>query len=188
MSVPLATGRSWHLRLALVRALIGIFPSFTLNRTRLWALRACGIRIGSSTLFWGLPVLKGRGGSLASRLAIGSFCGLNEGCEFDLSAPVTIGNHVSVGHEVRFITTATVGKVRDTRLPITIGDGVWLGARRTITAGVTIGADSVSWRRTLPLTADVAPNTLVTGAKPISLARVGLTANFRNSKDRQPQP
>src|SRR5437762_7771795 len=105
MSPPMPTGRAWHVRLALVRALIGIFPSFTLNRTRLWALKACGIRIGASTLFWGLPVLRGRGAAIASRLSIGSYCGLNEGCEFDLTAPVTIGDHVSVGHEVRFITT-----------------------------------------------------------------------------------
>jgi len=171
MSVPLATGRSWHLRLALVRALIGIFPSFTLNRTRLWALRACGIRIGSSTLFWGLPVLKGRGGSLASRLAIGSFCGLNEGCEFDLSAPVTIGNHVSVGHEVRFITTVT-REGAQTAAPITIGDGAWLGARCTIMGGVTIGAGSVIGAG-MTITQDVEPNMLVNGAKPISLARWG---------------
>ncbi|HEX2671362.1 MAG TPA: hypothetical protein VHM25_10850, partial [Polyangiaceae bacterium] len=107
-------------------ALVGIFPPFSLNRTRMLALRVCGVRAGRATFFWGLPTLTGRG-PIASRLAIGSNCGFNDGCTFDLSAPITIGNHVSAGHEVRFLTTlATEGS--QGAAPITIGDGVWLGA------------------------------------------------------------
>ena len=164
------SGRRWHLRLAIVRAVIGIAPSFTLNRTRLLALKACGIRIGSSTLFWGLPILKGQG-PIASRLVIGSYCGLNEGCEFDLAAPITIGNHVSVGQEVRFLTTLTPAGAQ-TAAPITIGDGAWLGARCTIMGGVTIGAGSVIGAG-MTVTEDVEPNMLVNGGKPVSLARWG---------------
>src|SRR5258708_3948108 len=101
---PVPAGRSWHIRLAVVRALLGVFPSVSLNRTRLLALKACGIRMGHATLFLGLPELTGRG-PIASRLQIGAYCGFNDGCVFDLTAPITIGDHVGVGHEVRFLTS-----------------------------------------------------------------------------------
>lgn len=167
-ATPLPSGRRWHLRLALVRALVGILPSFTFNRTRLLALKACGIHPGRSTLFWGLPCLKGPG-PVASRLHIGSHCGFNDGCLFDLNAPVTIGNHVSVGHEVRFLTTVTQEGAQ-TAAPITVGDGVWLGARCTLLGGVTVGAGSVVGAG-VTVSADIPPNMLITGAKPVSLAR-----------------
>jgi acetyltransferase-like isoleucine patch superfamily enzyme len=162
------TGRRWHVRLAIAQALIGIFPPFTLNRIRLMALKACGLRIGSATLFWGLPKLRGPG-PIASRLSIGTYCGLNDGCEFDLHAPITIGNHVSVGHEVRFLT-AQRGDGGEAAAPIVVGEGTWLGARCTLLGGVTIGAGSVIGAG-VTVAADVPPNTLLTGAKPVSLAK-----------------
>jgi len=139
-----------------------------LNRTRLLALKACGIRTGQATLFWGLPKLTGRG-SITPRLRIGAYCGFNDGCVFDLEAPITIGNHVSVGHEVRFLTTLRQEGV-ETAAPITVGDGVWLGARCTLLGGVTVGAGTVIGAGVTVAT-DVPPNTLMTGAKPISLAK-----------------
>ena len=168
LAVPVPVGRSWHIRLAIVRALLGIFPPFTLNRIRLLALKMCGIRAGRATLFWGLPQLLGRG-PITTRLRIGAFCGFNDGCVFDLAAPVTIGNHVSVGHEVRFLTTVRQENI-GTAAPITVGDGVWLGTRCTILGGVTIGSGTVIGAGVIVAT-DVPPNTLMTGAKPISLAK-----------------
>lgn len=160
--------RRRHLRLALVRCLIGALPPFAFNRSRLLALRACGVRTGSATLFWGMPRLSGSG-SFVSRLQIGSNCGFNEGCEFELDAPITIGNHVSVGHEVRFLT-GTVPDGRAFPAPIRIGDGSWLGARSVVLGGVTVGAGSVIGAG-ITVTADVPPNTLLTGARPVSLAK-----------------
>lgn len=145
-----------------------MFPPFTLNRTRVLALKACGVHTGQATLFWGLPQLLGRG-RIASRLQIGAYCGFNDGCVFDLNAPITIGNHVSVGHEVRFVTTVRKEDI-ETAAPITVGDGVWLGTRCTLMGGVTVGAGSVIGAG-VTVAADVPPNTLMTGAKPISLAK-----------------
>jgi maltose O-acetyltransferase len=162
------TGRAWRIRLAVVRCLMGIFPSFTLNRTRMLALKACGLRAGRGSLFWGMPRFTG-GGSPASQLRIGSYCGFNEGCEFELKAPITIGDNVSVGHEVRFLTGRWQEGVQ-TAAPITIGDGVWLGARCTIQAGVSVGAGTVVGAG-MTVATDVPPNTLMSGAKPISLAK-----------------
>jgi maltose O-acetyltransferase len=151
-----------------MRALLGVLPAFTLNRTRLLGLRLCGIRVGQSTLFWGTPRLTGRG-DVASRLQIGSYCGFNDGCEFDLAAPITIGNHVSVGHEVRFLTSLHKEDA-GTAAPITVGDGVWLGARCKLMGGVTIGPGTVIGAG-VTVREDVPANMLITGAKPISLAR-----------------
>ena len=158
----------WHVRLTVVEALLGVFPPFTLARIRRLALKACGIRSGHATFFWGLPKLTGPG-PIASRLQIGAECGFNDGCLFDLTAPITIGNHVSVGHEVRFLTTLRQGGVENAA-PITIGDGVWLGARCTILGGVAVGAGTIVGAG-VTVTADVPPNTLMTGAKPVSLAK-----------------
>jgi acetyltransferase-like isoleucine patch superfamily enzyme len=166
-SVP-GIGRSWHVRLTLVRAVLGFLPAFTFNHARVLALRACGIRIGRKTMFWGLPRLTGRG-AVASRLQVGAHCGFNDGCEFDLEAPISIGDHVSVGHEVRFLTSsgAEDGGIA---APITVGDGAWLGARCMVRGGVSIGAGSVIGAG-VTVASDVAPSMLVTGGKPISLAK-----------------
>ncbi len=161
-------GRRWHLRLALIEALLNVFPPFALNRSRLFALRACGIRTGPATMFWGLPKLRGPG-PITTRLKIGAHCGFNDGCVFDLTAPITIGNYVCVGHEVRFLTTRSQEGIK-TAAPITVSDGVWLGARCTLLGGVTIGAGTVIGAG-ITVTSDVPPNTLMTGAKPISLAK-----------------
>ncbi len=152
----------------MVQALLGVFPSVSLNRTRLLALKACGIRMGRATMFLGLPKLVGPG-SITSRLQIGAYCGFNDGCVFDLTAPVTIGDHVAVGHEVRFLTSVRA-EGANCAAPITVADGVWLGARCTLLGGVTVGAGTVI-SAGVTVAADVPPNTLMTGAKPVSLAK-----------------
>jgi acetyltransferase-like isoleucine patch superfamily enzyme len=119
-------------------------------------------------LFFGLPILTGRE-SRTSRLQIGAHCGFNDGCVFDLTAPIAIGNHVAVGHEVRFLTSVP-GTGGETAAPITVGDGAWLGARCTVMGGVNIGAGTVIGAG-VTVTSDVPPNTLMTGAKPVSLAK-----------------
>jgi acetyltransferase-like isoleucine patch superfamily enzyme len=154
--------------LAVVRLLLGVFPPFTLNRTRRLALQFCGLRLGNATVFWGLPELRGRG-AVATRLQIGSDCGFNDGCIFDLAAPITIGNRVSVGHEVSFLTSAG-SDGSGMAGPISVGDGAWLGARCKILAGVNVGAGAVIGAG-VAIAADVPPNTLMSGAKPVSLAK-----------------
>lgn len=165
---PVPAGRRWHIRLAVVRALLGIFHPLTLNRTRLLALKACGVRTGRATLFLGLPILEGPG-AIASRLRIGSYCGFNDGCLFDLTAPISIGDHVAVGHEVRFLTTVHREGV-EAAAPISVGNGVWLGARCTLMGGITVGAGTVIGAG-VTVKADVPPNTLMTGGKAVSLAK-----------------
>jgi len=163
--------RGWHIRLAIMHAVLGFFPSYSLCRTRRFALAACGVRAGFATLFWGLPRLTGRG-RITARLQIGAHCGFNDGCTFDLEAPIRIGDHVSVGHKVRFLTSVRrEGPAKPAA--ITIGDGVWLGARCTILGGVTVGAGAVIGAGSTVGT-DVPPNTLYSGDRLIPLNGVAL--------------
>jgi acetyltransferase-like isoleucine patch superfamily enzyme len=169
---PAPQGRSFHLRYWLARLLCAPAPPFVLVRWRLLALRACGVRVGRGTNFWGLPDLQGPG-AFGPRLRIGIGCGFNLGCFFELAAPVTIGERVSVGHQVRFLTSqwgipsgTNAGRVG----PITVGDGAWLGARCTVLAGVTVGAGAVVGAG-VTVAKDIPAQTLVTGAQSVSLAR-----------------
>lgn len=164
-----------HPRLIAVNSLLGWVPSFVASRARTQALRFAGIEIGKSSFFWGLPILVGAG-PIEKRLSVGEYCGFNRGCFFDLAESIVIGDHVSVGHDVMFLTSRehtnsgphpASGSLRG---PIAIGNGVWLGARATILPGVSIGASSVIGAG-VTVAQDVPENTLFTGAPQISLAR-----------------
>jgi maltose O-acetyltransferase len=168
MQPPVPAQRALHLRLSLAELAFAPVPPFVLNHLRAWALRACGVKIGFASRFWGHPSLIGTG-PVASRLRVGSHCGFNHGCIFHLAAPITFGDHVSVGHQVRFLT-APRGDGKEGPAPISVGDGTWLGARCTVLGGVSIGAGAVIGAG-VTVAKDVAPNMLLTGSQAISLAR-----------------
>ena len=95
-----------------------------------------------------MPLLYGRG-DLLGLLTIGGSTVVNIGCVFELNETVTIGDHVSIGHEVLFLTTShRIGgrercAGRLVSAPITVGDGAWIGARSIVLPGVDIGAGAV---------------------------------------------
>jgi maltose O-acetyltransferase len=164
-----------HLRLLIAQLLVGLLPSFFANRLRILVLRAAGFRIGQGTILWGMPTIIGSG-NIQELLSIGHDCGFNVGCFLDLHAPITIGNHVGIGHDVLILTsTYEVGPGRQragmlVHAPVVIEDGAWVGARCTIMPGVTIGAGSVIGA-TMVVSNDVPPNTLLIGPQKISLAK-----------------
>ena len=158
---------SWHglpPRLWLANFCAGILPPFVGNMLRTWALRKLGLQMGRTSLIWGNPTFLG-GADALQRLKIGEECGFNIGCLFDLTDQITIGNDVSVGHDVLFLTSS-----KDDIAPIVVGDGAWIGARCTILPGVTIGTGSVIGAN-MVIEKDVPPQTLLMGAQKISLAR-----------------
>ena len=141
------------------------FPPYVGTRVMVGSLRVAGIRIGHATSVWGAPKLTGPG-DFRSRLTIGSHCGFNVGCCFELEAPITISDHVSVGHDVMFLTRRTSGEVA----PISIGSGAWLGARAIVMPGVSIGVGAVIAAGVV-VTENVAPDMMFTGNRKISIAK-----------------
>jgi maltose O-acetyltransferase len=164
-------------RLLLAQALAGLMPPLVGNRTRVFALRAAGFRIGWGTLMYGLPTVIGPG-DLTQKLTIGRFCLFNTGCHFDLGGTITIGERVGVGPNVTFVTSShdlgpasqRAGKL--VVKPIVVEHGAWIGAACTILPGVTIGAGSVIGAG-MVVSKSVPPNTLLSGQQKLSLERWG---------------
>jgi maltose O-acetyltransferase len=177
----------FHLSYLLARMLMAPIPDYTGERIRALILKLMGFDIGYGAGFAGTPIISGPR-PLKANLHIGKHSWFNRSCAFDIGAPVRIGDHVSVGQEVMFITTShEIGNLGRRAgplsvAPITIGDGVWLGARSTILPGVTIGAGAV-----------VAAGALVTHNVPTNIIVGGVPARpFRKldpfETPRQPAP
>lgn len=171
----LASSIDSRTRLHLAEGVFRCCPRFVGARSVPVALRAAGVRVGKACMFFGFPKLVGPGDA-CSRLSIGSDCGFNFGCYFELDGEISIADHVSVGHEVMFLTRehdmqdpTRRGTPRGAR-PIRIESGAWLGSRCVVMPGVTIGAGSVVGASVV-VREDVPPNTLLMGARRISLAR-----------------
>ena len=112
--------------------------------------------------------IKGGGYVYGGGLVTGARCYINRGCYFDMTASITFGDHVVVGHGVSFITAEhslggaarRAGKVHGH--PILIEDGVWVGANSTILPGVTVGRGAVIAAGTV-VNKDVPANAVVAG-------------------------
>lgn len=164
-----------HFRLLLARLLLAPWPPYTGSRLRTATLRALGFNIGTGTLFWGMPIITGKG-NIYNRLEIGTSCWINVSCFFDLGAPIKIHNNVSFGQQVLIMTGShPIGSSERRAIgfeakPVTIENGAWIGARATIQPGVTVGAGAIVAAGAV-VTKDVTPNTLV-GGVPATVIRV----------------
>jgi maltose O-acetyltransferase len=154
------------LKLHAARAVVRALPPFVGSRVRTGVLRAAGLRIGATSTFWDLPTFIGD----VSALHIGEFCGFNAGCTFDLEGQLFIDDHVSVGHEVMFLTRITERGGGVKAAPVRVSSGAWIGARATILPGVTIGEGAVIGASVV-VDKDVPAQTLVMGTQRISLAK-----------------
>jgi len=161
-------------RLALALALARLVPPYTAGSLRVRLLRAGGMRIGARTGIGGDIWVAG-GPRPTTRMRIGADCFVNDGCRFDVSAAVTIGDRVFLGHDAAVLTASHVLGDRSQRAgrtvskPVTIEDGAWVGARATVLGGVTIGAGAVVAAGAV-VTRSVEANTLV-GGVPAALIR-----------------
>ena len=83
-------------------------------------------------------------------------------------APVTFGNQINIAPRTIFETLVYPQAVAErnqglvTAKPITVEDGVWIGANTTITAGVTLGKNAIIAAGSV-VTTDVPPQTLYAG-------------------------
>jgi maltose O-acetyltransferase len=165
---------NFDLRFALVRAMISVLPPLVGNRMRTKLLRMAGVKIGSGSTVGGMLFVHG-GGRAVSRISIGQNCWINDSCTFDASAAITIGDNVAMGQSVMILTNSHElgpSKSRAGRvigLPVSIGGGVWIGARTTVLPGVTIGAGALVAAGSV-VNRDVDADTMVAGV-PARLVR-----------------
>jgi maltose O-acetyltransferase len=161
-----------------------LLPDGVGPRIRAGIYRLFGITVGPATLIFG-PIGFGWYGEPFRNLTIGSRCYINRKVFIDATAPVTIGDNVTLGHDVMMITSNHDSSLPEYRAgavrpgPITIGFGAWIAARVTILPGVTIGDGSVVAAGSV-VTKNVPAHTLVAGVP--AVPRRALT----RSEEREP--
>jgi maltose O-acetyltransferase len=78
------------------------------------------------------------------RITVGSNTFVNNGCQFLGEGEIVIGANCAIGYDVMFCTSTHLVGAAGQRAgeyvyaPISVGNGVWVGARATILAGVSI--------------------------------------------------
>jgi acetyltransferase-like isoleucine patch superfamily enzyme len=139
------------------------------NRLRPFLLRPLGLRCHyTSAISSGTYVNPGT-------LSVAERCFINQGCFFDLTAPIAIADNVVIGMQASFVTAhheiggpqRRCGAVKGK--PIVVEAGAWIGARATILGGVTIGTGAVVAAGSV-VVHDVPPHALVAGV-PAKLVR-----------------
>jgi maltose O-acetyltransferase len=145
----------------------GLLPVGVGPRLRTLAYRGFGVAVAPSTLIMG-PLRFVWYGDIARNVKIGHRCFISRDVVMDATARISIGDGVVLGPEVCFLTATheiglpaqRAGAYRSA--PITIGDGVWIGARVTILPGVTVGPGAILGASAL-VTHDVPANVVAAG-------------------------
>jgi acetyltransferase-like isoleucine patch superfamily enzyme len=166
-----------HPRFRLVALVIRLLPSMMFGWLRPSLYRLGGVHIGPRCRVLGPLEISGEG-QIAANVRIGSDCMLTTPLFLNASAPITIGDDVSIGHHVVIVTDSHKYNDPSKRCglrigrPVTIERGAWIAACVTILPGVTIGEGSVVGAGSV-VKRDVPSHTLVAGVP----ARVVKTLN-----------
>lgn len=136
-----------------------------------WNIRRLMLRMAKMKIGKGTFVMKKCYFMEPGRISIGRHSHINRGCLLDGRGGLTIGDSVSVSHQVSIITGShdkDSSDFRERDLPIVIEDYAWIGANATILQNVTIGKGAVVCAGAV-VTKDVPEFTVVGGvpAKPI---------------------
>ncbi len=156
-----------QLRFRIVSLLIRLMPSLMFGWLRPSLYRLAGVHFGPRCRVLG-PIDITGAGPIAANVRVGSGCFLTTPLFLNASAPITIGDNVSIGHHAVIITDSHEYDDPSHRCgprtarPVTIGRGAWIAACVTILSGVTIGEGSVVGAGSV-VTRDVPRNTLVLG-------------------------
>lgn len=154
----------------------GALPPFVAVRLRSRLLRLAGLSLGRGATLIGRIWIAG-GPRPRANLVIGEMTFVNDGVRFDTSAPIIIGNHVDIAHDVKFITSThefgsewrRAGASR--KFAISVGDGTWIGAAAMVLPGVTIGEGALVAAGSV-VTRSVPANTLVAGVPAQTVRRL----------------
>lgn len=125
-----------------------LLPKYRAAATRARLFAMVGFQIGDGTRIAEPPRINGDE-DLYTNLIVGKDCRIDIGCVFDLAERITIGDRVTIGPGVMLLTSTHELDIKEHRaghpqlIPVTIGDGVWIGPRAVVLPGVTIGPGSV---------------------------------------------
>jgi len=159
------------------QAVSSALPQLCFNRTRSFALRALGVKLGARSLLMGTLRITGPATS-EDLLSIGADVVITGPLHVDLGARVTIGDHTYIGHDVTLLTVDHEIASSKQRCgepqagAITIGSGAWLGSKVIVLPGVTIGDGAVVAAGAV-VTRDVVANTIVGGVPARVLRELG---------------
>jgi len=136
------------------------------------ALSKEGIRIGNNVSILRNTIIECTGviRNLGEGLSIGNNVGIAQNCFIQVRGKVSIGNDVILGPNVMIFSenhnfediTIPIVQQGETRLPVTIENNVWLGARSVILGGVTVGEGSIVAAGAV-VNKDVPPFSIVAG-------------------------
>ena len=158
---------AFHPRFRLIALVIRLLPSMMFGWLRPSLYRLAGVHFGPRCRVLGPLHITGKA-RIADNVRIGSGCMLTTPLFLNASAPITIGDDVSIGHHVVIITDSHEYDDPSHRCgprvarPVTIERGAWIAACVTILSGVTIGEGSVVGAGSV-VTRDVPQHTLVIG-------------------------
>jgi maltose O-acetyltransferase len=129
---------------------------------RYWLLRAWGVQTATKQIH---P----RFVFSSPNVSIGKNTTINWCVLFEAGAPIAIGDNCGIGFFSQLITTthdvgpSTRRMGAEKSLPITIGNGVWVGVNVIIQPGVTIGDGCIIGAGSV-VTSDCAPNGFYAGS------------------------
>lgn len=158
--IPKTVKRCRLLWLVTWKFLASWMPYFLGNKWRVWLLKCFGMKhngyvsVYPSCRVWA-----------PWNVEMGSYVAIDDDVNLYSANKITIGTKVAISREA-FICTASHDITKPNRplimAPITIGDGVWIGARAIILPGVTIGEGAIVAAGAV-VTKDVEPWTVVGG-------------------------
>ena len=159
-SIPKAVKHRRLVWIAVWGLLASWLPYFIGNKWRVWLLKCFGMKhCGHVGVYPSVKVWA------PWNVEMGSYVAIDDEVNLYSAAKITIGTKVAISREA-FICTASHDITKPNRplitAPITIGDGVWIGARAIILPGVTIGEGAIVAAGAV-VTKDVEPWTVVAG-------------------------
>ena len=150
------------------------------NNVQIKALSKEGIKIGNNVSILSNTIIECTGviRNIGEELVVGNNVGIAQNCFIQVRGKVLIGNNVIFGPGVSIFSenhnysdpTEFINKQGETRIGVTINDGVWIASGATILDGVTIGSNSIIAAGSL-VNKDVPPFSIV-GGVPAKLLKV----------------
>lgn len=156
-STPLYRYAAAFLKEYVVNDILPHIPFWCIRRP---LLRLAGMKIGEGSF-----VMKRCYIMDSNRIVIGRWTDINRSCFLDGRGGITIGDSVSISHDVRIVTGShDMDSEHFTAIfkPVEIGDYAWLGVGCTVLQGVKIGRGAVVCAGAV-VTRDVKPCEVVAG-------------------------